>query len=255
MLLIPWTETGSLSEAPMVSKNTMEYKLRSDAHSNFVAEALDKTKCTTAVFINNAFSGSLENSPIALTRRLIAKTGRGPNAATIADLPPVDRSHHIFMPFFGGADGQAAVRLAMQLAENEEITLTLVHYQIRSEGDPLPAVTKEDLPEGIIRVSSSLIAMTSDIDFFATLRHTLPEDFQTRVTFRSTISYDPVQDAVDDAVNEVGRNDGNGGDIVMLGRNVEIVDSPNASCLGLVADVMIERELKASLIVVQGRKD
>jgi hypothetical protein len=32
LLLLPWTETGSLSEAPMVSKNTVERKMRSDPH-------------------------------------------------------------------------------------------------------------------------------------------------------------------------------------------------------------------------------
>ena len=94
LLLIPWTETGSLSEAPMVSKNTIERKLRSDAYSTFVSEAINSYRGASAVFVNKNFSGSLEQSPTALTQRLYAKSGRLGN---IIELPAVDRSHHVFM--------------------------------------------------------------------------------------------------------------------------------------------------------------
>jgi len=257
LLLLPWTETGSLSESPMVSKNTMEYKLRSDAYSSFVAEALETAKCTTAVFVNKAFSGSLEQSPLALTRRIIAKNGRGSKADDITELPTVDRSHHIFMPFFGGADGQAAFNLALQLAENPEITVTMVHYQIRVEDsgseDPMNGngYSKEKI---MIRTRASG-DNTNGEGFFVRVQHNLPRALRSRVTFRTSISYDPVQDAVSDAQTEVGQNIGNGGDLIMLGRNSELSESQASSCLGLVADVMLERDLKASIVVVQARKD
>jgi hypothetical protein len=238
----------------MVSKNTIEHKLRSDAYSRFIAEALNTSKCTTAVFINKAFSGSLEKSPLALTRRIIAKSGGDIQPDNITELPTVDRGHHIFMPFFGGSDGQAAVSLALQLAENPEVTATVVHYQIRVDG-----TSSEDslivmaLPEGKIRVSTS--CDKSDDDFFVTMQNTLPDTLRSRVTFRTSISYDPVQDAVTDAQKEVGQNLGNGGDIVMLGRTVKLVESQASSCLGLVADVMHEKNIKASIVVVQARRE
>jgi len=239
----------------MVSKNTIEHKLRSDAYSSFVAEALNTSKCTTAVFINKAFSGSLEQSPLALTRRIIAKSRRGTQRDHITELPTVDRSHHIFMPFFGGADGQAAVRLVLQLAENPEVTVTIVHYQIRVEGSTSEdAITVTGVPEGKIRVSTSC-DKSDDDDFFVTMQQTLPDALRSRVTFRTIISYDPVQDAVADAQTEVGQNLGNGGDLIMLGRNVELVKSQASSCLGLVADVMLEKDVKASVVVVQARRE
>jgi hypothetical protein len=237
----------------MVSKNTIERKLRSDAYSAFVTEALNTAKCTTAVFINKAFSGTLEQSPQNLTRRIIAKSGRGAQHGQITELPTVDRSHHIFMPFFGGSDGQAALRLVLQLAENPEITATVVHYRIRVEGKGSEdAITAKGLPEGKVRISSSMD--TSDDDFFVTVQRTLPDPLHPRVTFRTIISYDPVQDAVSDAQTEVGQL-GNGGDLIVLGRNVEMVETQNSSCLGLVADVMLERNVKASVVVVQSRRE
>jgi len=136
----------------MVSKNTIERKLRSDAYSAFVTESLNTAKCTTAVFINKAFSGSLEQSPQNLTRRIISKSARGTQHGRITELPTIDRSHHIFMPFFGGADGQAALRLVLQLAENPETTVTVVHYRIRVEGKGSEdAITAKGLPEGKVR--------------------------------------------------------------------------------------------------------
>jgi hypothetical protein len=239
----------------MVSKNTIEQKLRSDAYSNFVAEALNTSKCTTAVFINKAFSGSLEQSPLALTRRIIAKTGRGAQRDHITELPSVDRSHHIFMPFFGGPDGQAAVRLALQLAENTEVTVTIVHYQIRVEGSAQEdALTANGITEGKIRVSTSAPDQTDDDAFFVAMQHAQSAALRSRVTFRTTISYDPVQNAVSDAQTEVGKNQGNGGDLIFLGRNFKLVESQVSSCLGLVADVMLETDVKASVVVVQARR-
>jgi hypothetical protein len=239
----------------MVSKNTMEYKLRSDAYSSFVAEALNTAKCTTAVFINKAFSGSLEQSPLALSRRIIAKSGLGTQSDDITELPTVDRSHHIFVPFFGGADGRAAFHLALQLAENPEVTVTMVHYQIRAEDSSSEdAIIAKGIAKEKIRIRTSGDKSDGE-DFFVTMQHNLPGAFRSRVTFRTIICYDPVQDAVADAQTEVGQNPGNGGDLIMLGRNAELAESQASSCLGLVADVMLERDLKASIVVVQAMKE
>lgn len=249
LLLLPWTETGSLSEAPMVSKNTIERKLRSDAYSSFVAEAINNYRGASAVFVNKNFSGSLEQSPSALTQRLYAKSGRRGN---ITELPAVDRSHHVFMPFFGGADGQTAVRLALQLALNPELTVTMVHYQIRNEDNvPEQSANSHSLPEGKIRVSST----DEDSDtFFVMTQQSLPDSLHARVTFRTSISYDPVSDAVADAANEVGRNSFNGGDLIILGRDIPMADSNSSRCLGLVADLLLEQDVSASVVVVQARR-
>ena len=254
LLLLPWTETGSLTESPMVSKNTIEQRLRSDAYIAFIKSALDTASCTTAVFVNRAFSGSLEQSPLALTRRMIQKGARRGHQDQVTEVPISDRSHHIFLPFFGGPDGQAAAALAMQLAENVNITVTMVHYQVRIEGkasqDPIIHETGLYTAEGKVRASTST---PSDDDYFVAMQHTLAAGLRKRVTFRTVYSYDPVEDAVKDAQNEVGQQ-GNGGDLILLGRHVEIVES-QTTCLGLVAYVLLEKDTKASIVVVQARKD
>lgn len=258
LLLLPWTETGSLSESPMVSKNTIERKLRSDAYSSFVAEALDTHRGATAVFINKGFSGTLEQSPSALTRRILSKSGRTDTQrgtiTEMTELPKVDRSHHIFMPFFGGADAQQALRLVLQLAVNPEITATMIHYQIRGEDivSEESANTKS-VPEGKIKVEQARDNADDD-GFFMKVQRELPDAIRSRVTFRTSISYDPVQDAITDAHAEVGQNVRNGGDLVILGRNSRLADSQASRCLGLVADILLEKEINASVVVVQAAR-
>jgi hypothetical protein len=201
------------------------------------------------IFVNRSFSGSLEQSPLALNRRLVAKLGRGAHNEHVVELSSIDRSHHIFMPFFGSADARAVLHLALQLAENPEITVTVVHYPMRvDEASDADTVAIKGMPEDKIRVLASC-DKPSDDDFFVTMQHSLPDALRTPVTFRSIISYDSVQDAVGDAQNEVGRNAGNGGDLVMLGRNVELAEEQASRCLGLVVDV------QASIVVVQARKE
>nr|OQO19042.1 hypothetical protein B0A51_12321 [Rachicladosporium sp. CCFEE 5018]OQO19593.1 hypothetical protein B0A51_14135 [Rachicladosporium sp. CCFEE 5018] len=256
LLLIPWTETGSMSEAPLVSKNTIERKLRSEAYSIFVNETFNTHRGATAVFVNKGFSGTLEQSPAALSRRILFKSGRGQERGAITEmteLPSVDRSHHIFVPFFGGADAQAAVRLALQLAANQEITVTLIHYQMRGEDQ----ITEEPLgsksvPDGKIKVETAGEEGDDDT-FFVTIQRNLVESLRPRVSFRTTISYDPVQDAITDAQNEVGRDRRNGGDLIILGRNIRMADSGASRCLGLVADVLLEKDISASVVVMQAR--
>ena len=237
----------------MVSKNMIEKKLRSDAYSAFISDALRTSTCTTAVFINKALSGSLERSPLALSRKIVSKSGPSAQRDEITELPATDRSHRIFMPFFGGADGQAALNLVFQLAENPEITVTVVHYRIRAEGAGSTESMSATNVDGKIRVSTSFDM--SDDDFFVSVQQTLPYALANRITFRTIISYDPVQDAVTDAQNEVGQNDGNGGDLIVLGRNADIVDPLASSCLGLVADVILEKDLKVSVVIVQAKKE
>lgn len=81
-----------------------------------------------------------------------------------------------------------------------------------------------------------------------------PEEIRPRLTFRTIISYDPDQDAVADATTDVGQWENNGGDIIVLGRSTPIVDQP-ATCLGLIADLMLEKDLKASMVVVQAKRE
>jgi hypothetical protein len=58
LLLLPWTETGTISEAQAISDSSVKNKLASASYADFVAQAMESVQCNTAVFINKGFSGT-----------------------------------------------------------------------------------------------------------------------------------------------------------------------------------------------------
>ena len=172
-------------------------------------------------------------------------------------MPYTDRSHHIFVPFLGGADGRAAIRLALQLAENPEVTATILH--LLSSNTQSSSSVGEDGGEGDVErvtvttgskavVAESSQTIESDSAFFATMRNSLPAELADRVVFDAA-SVDSILDAaIERAAPEIGQNPKNGGDIIILGRGV--VGDSSTGCLGVAAERVLGSGLRASLLVV-----
>jgi len=255
LLLLPWTETGSMSESQTVTYDNATHKLDSDSYATFIARTLESAECNAAVFINKGFSGSLTPRPSTLTRRLSARSGRGSFREHLPTLPNTDRSHHIFVPYFGGRDGRAAVKFALQLARNSEITATIVHYQHEAmeSVSRQTVVTKGDRARTSLHQTVSAGDREEDAVFFGAVQHSLDPDLGLRVVFQTSVSSGLVEDAAIRAIEEVGQNRRNGGDIVILGRHLD--SSPAGACLGSAANMMLEKGVRASLLVVQAGRN
>lgn len=252
LLLLPWSETGSMSEEQTISKDSVRDKMASDAYSTFVAKALDSAECNVAVFVNKGFSGTLKHRPSTLTRRMSALSVRSSHREHLTTSSNADRSHHIFMPFFGGADGRVALRLVLQLAENPEVTATIVDCSSSEDG---PAVHQTVVPKDS-RVGRNLPQRTNsdedDAAFFATLQRSMSSELEARVVFETAST--PALDAVQRAAAEVGQNPKNGGDIVVVGRTGPRSQNEACSrCLGFAANQFLESGIRTSLLVVQAR--
>lgn len=264
LLLLPWSETGNLSEKPTVSTDNVKNKLSSDTYTAFVRSALNSTHCNTAVFINQGFSGTLKQRPAALHRTLSMHSVRSQRDHPTTSLN-VDQSHHIFMPFFGlGADDRVALRLVIQLAENPGVTATIVHF------DSLDTITLaapvdttstsqepgEKRPELVSALSTTSRSTQSAFGaFFAAMQRSIPADMAGRVIFESHSSTTPLQDALTRAQAEVAQNPRNGGDIIVVGRHIGQFrpSGPSPDCLGAATDTFASSGIRASLLVVQAR--
>nr|POF24726.1 k(+)/h(+) antiporter 1 [Quercus suber] len=256
LLLLPWSETGEMSEAQAISPDTVRNRFSNDAYSAFIVAALDQAPCNAVVFINNGFNGSLKTRPPTLHRTLSIHSVRNQGQRDNATLPIVDRSHHIFMPFFGGADSRVALRLVLQLLENTDVTATIVHFSHAS-------YSPGNLPEGTStqfsprHATSDRANMPSDpreddSAFFSTLRTSLSASVQSRVLLETISSSSPtscLDDALDRAQREVAQNPKNGGDLIVVGRHVSF--GTDNQCLGPVAHRMVACAIRASLVVVQ----
>jgi hypothetical protein len=268
-LLLPWSETGGMSEQVIIQDKGTKNKLQASSYLSFVNATLDQASVTTAVLINKNFGGpknkeKKERSKLMRTYSSVSLTSHRDAPITA---PLTDKSHHIFFPFFGGADDRAALRLVLQLAQNPEVTATLIHFEVSdaylespSSESSSPNKAVED--KGAI-VTTSASTREQDTTFFLSLRASLPPELANRVVFETVPSNSPLKDVIGRASIEVGQNPKNGGDLVVLGRNLgrkglqtdgddKISSSTSAATtLGLLAEKVWEAKLGASVLVVK----
>ena len=281
--LIPWGEYGSVSEdlsfpVPMSASE----RFRSSILLEFINQTLHKAArtCNTGIFIDNGFGGiakpPVERPDLNRTKSTMSVRSFGNE---LAALPVANKSHHIFLPFLGGADDRVAIRLVLQLAKNQNVTASIVHIKwpaapaeapagdsktppISSQSAETPDL-KADTPEGRQEQENAV--------FFATMQASLPADLSSRVVFSDADISSPasaLSEIVVLAQKTVGQRPKNAGDVVVLGRgNVRFADvlvaeggvGGNASSstpdlkrtVGAVAEQLVTMGVKASILVVQ----
>lgn len=291
LLLIPWSETGAVTESEDPTQYTSENRFMSQQHNQFISNVLSSSTCSTAIMINRGFGYNVERG---LTRTSSFRSIRSRKTTDVANVinPISDPSHHIFFPFFGGSDDRVALRFVLQLATNINVTATIVQviYSTEAAADPHlqlpPVVARRDLPrnlshsqvptlntvESASASTTSLVAADADSTFFQSLQDSLPREIQNRVLFETVKTPQPLQYTVSKARLEVGLSPKNAGDLVVLGRGlrdirphirselVRVLDSLGApsgagvetrKCLGDIAEAIIVSNVKASVLVFQ----
>jgi hypothetical protein len=161
---------------------------------------------------------------------------------------PVEGARRILLPFFGGSDDRAALRIALQMAENPTVELVVAHFQPvaadRTGDSAMDWGFEESAPE-----DSSLIAA---------LAASLPASLGGRVSFSEvsvTTSAAPTE-VVQLARSTVGISR-NAGDLVIVGRrHAAFVDNSQANAemkkaLGLIAEKVATSGIRAEVLVIQ----
>lgn len=249
LLLIPWSETGAISDSPDTQSANLENRFISHQHNIFINEVLDGAGCTIGIMVNRGFGG------VALERTLnraishISIRSRKTVDMSAPIVPVADPSHHIYFPFFGGVDDCVALRLVLQLASKKNVTATIVRIIYKSDATAEPdlqlstpaQIRRGDLPTSLstsnipIRLShddtttsSSPSASAStthtknqdpDGDFFQLMADSLSEGLSQRVVFEKFETSQPLHYAIVKAREEVGQSPGNAGDLVIVGRS------------------------------------
>lgn len=258
LVLLPWSETGRLSETgdPLLldpAQNTFS----SGPHNQFVTTFLSNATCNVAVFVNNGFGQvkaqkALHRVPTALSLR----------STTGPVVPPIiDRSHHILFPFFGGPDDRVALRFVLRLARNSNVTATVINVNTRDSAKALESQTGERATEDP--------SYENELAFFNTIKDSLPRELEPRVLFSNVNTEHPLRDIVDIAHAETGLSPQNAGDIVIIGRGVRAVARDlvrreietlraadgaalgTDAGLGVVAESIIDGNVDASVLVIQ----
>lgn len=260
-VLIPWSEVGSNTEDQSIPFSvSSEDRFSGRSHLDFIQGALSAAVCNTGIFIGNRFGGVPSvGKPRALTRTL---SGVSLHSQREAALPPVaDRSHHVFLPFIGGADDRAALRFVLQLARNPHVTATIAHLIYSVDVDNEVTAAPESLSKEVINAETT----AQDSSLLALMRSSLPAELSSRVKFTdATIGRRFIAgQALELAKNFVGQNPRNAGDIVVVGRrhaalppttrqaNQPSTEYEMQKTIGVLGEKVLMGSLKASVLVIQ----
>ncbi|KAL2785051.1 Sodium/hydrogen exchanger family-domain-containing protein [Aspergillus keveii] len=240
LLLIPWSETGALSEHQGGLDMDEHNRFANGPYAGFVSNILTQSSCNVGVLVERSMYTRNAKARPALQRTLSARS----MGSAIYTSPAATRSHHIVLPFFGGDDDRFALQFVLQLAQNDQVTATIIHI---------------DLPATTPHPKHSSFDPESDITFFETLRDSLPDTLSSRIIFkRITPGHDEsaVQLAINSVKEEMSQSAHKPGNITIVGRHNNRVDQtleigvPSSDevgtdtrrVLGAVAQAMVRTE-------------
>ncbi|KLJ06650.1 hypothetical protein EMPG_17862 [Blastomyces silverae] len=242
-ILLPWSETGGMSEHQILLFDDKTEKFSTGPHSAFVSSILKNAKCPVGVFVNKGFGGPQLTRP---QPGHLSRSVSGTSVYKSADItlsPALNQGHHIFFPYLGGADDKVGIRLVLQLAKNTTVTATIVHVDTSDEVSPA-ASTQEDASEPPTPTSQDKDA---DNSFFNALRDSVPEALSSRVIFQDLKATPTtiVTAVLDAAKADVGKSKDNTGDLVIVGRTN--VTTSTLTSAGLSSSGEIGSEAKRAL--------
>ncbi|PGH13946.1 hypothetical protein AJ79_03361 [Helicocarpus griseus UAMH5409] len=236
-VILPWSETGGMSEHQILLFDDKTEKFSTGPHTAFITSILKNAKCPVGVFVNKSFGGPQLSRPQPghLSRSVSGTSVYKSTDITLS--PALNQGHHIFFPYFGGADDKVALRLVLQLARNTTITATIIHVDATS--DSVPASTEGNNP--------SNPDGEADAAFFNSIRDSVPEALRSRTVFQDlkTTPKDLVADVLDAAKADVGKSKDNTGDLVIIGRSN--VASTTLTSAGLSSSGEIGLEARRAL--------
>ncbi|EGO53970.1 hypothetical protein NEUTE1DRAFT_148441 [Neurospora tetrasperma FGSC 2508] len=222
-VLIPWSEYGSLTDldqplsvlAGAAGANAGNDRFKGSAHLEFMHKTLAKAErvCNAGIFIDNCFGGFGTRAQGLHSQHHTPQDQLPTYPTTITT-----RTHHIFLPFIGGADDRVALNLVLQLlGNNDNVTATVVHLKYTSTAS----------------TSNSMGEYNEDATLLATFRDSLPEGIASRVVFEESNLTEGKNDLMETVLGlanvTVGQQQqkkkgGGAGDVVVVGRRHGVVD-------------------------------
>ena len=281
LLLLPWSETGTLSEVDFTGIGSRTSVADGD-YARFVLGAVQSATQNAAVFINKTAGSEKKGRPLFRSKSFQSARSAGLNRS---DFRPTallgSGTRHIFCPVFGGPDDMLAIVLVLQMVENGG-TATIVRFAISVDdhGDSddeqdgeilkpklLHQTTLETSTDGA-NVDQAVAGIQPhhpdrDTALFESAKARLAPAVLQRVVFETVhvnVASDPVKACVERAATEVGLLPKNAGDMVVVGRNwglKGISHSQSATgemverCLGHVGTGVVRSSVHGGVLVVK----
>jgi hypothetical protein len=253
-MIIPWSTYGDIAEesstAVLIETDNINERFFSRTYIDYVQNAIERSTCTTGIFINRIPHDALTRKPTLTRTRTGLSVHRAQDGAVVQ--LPVDQRQIIFVPFIGGKDDRAALLFALQLAHNPHVSIHVVHLHLSEDDhealnaspDSDPS-TGNDLGKNAVGFPSA-----SDMDLLNTAKNNAAGKLEGRVTFVE-ISVNSVRNLPDLAVAHarelVGKSRFSVGDLIIAGRSHTLFDNL------LVEDFGVERDFQRTIGVLGDR--
>jgi hypothetical protein len=253
-MLIPWSTYGGLAEensaAALSENDNPNDRFFNRTYIDYVQGALERSTCTTGVYISRSLDNNSLSKRPTLTRRALTGLSVHSNHDSPAVQSPVDQNQHIFVPFIGGEDDRAALLFVLQLAHNPHVSITVVHLGFSEDDADLHSPDSTPSSSNDISKAAVGIPSASDMDLLSTAKKNASGTLEGRVTFIE-VSVDSIRQLPDRAVAQarevVGKSRLNMGDLVVVGRSHPFFDNL------LVDDLGVEREFQRTVGVLGDR--
>ncbi|KAG6012903.1 hypothetical protein E4U43_007591 [Claviceps pusilla] len=246
LVLVPWTETGDMGDAQILSSTSVDDKIGS-SYGTFVKSVLDSADLNVAVF----FSRTCSTWDSKGKSNDFAKLMRADSISAVQEDVPIaplpNKPYHIFLVYFGDEDDRLALRLVLQLCETSKATATILRVQRASDTE----------------ASSSSVAGN---DFFNRASAQVSESMRSRVKFETATGRLTVEDLLQRATSETNSNtpeNTDGPQLVVVGRrDGAALDEGKLTfksrdelrtCLGSLAGNFVAGGVRADLLVVQAK--
>ncbi|KAF9893350.1 K(+)/H(+) antiporter [Aspergillus nanangensis] len=272
LLLLPWSESGAISEHQSGIGIDESKRFANGPYAEFVSRVLLQTPCSVGVLIERSVYTRSSRKPLLSKRSRSASNVR---SSVWSSVPTAAQSHHVVFPFFGGEDDRYALRFVLQLAQNDQVTATIVHVDV-----PFitPEVTTGDdsTPAGSSKDKGTVFdprGTESESIFLDALRDSLPEALVSRVAFKRTSptrgEKDPIALAVNATKEEMTQSPHKAGNLVVVGRHnnkvgldssdgssIEEIGVEAGKVLGAVGQAMVrtENRIVGNVLILQANR-
>ncbi|KAL4930143.1 Kha1p [Aspergillus undulatus] len=227
LLLVPWSETGALSEHQGGLGMDEGSRFANGPYTGFVSNILSESSYNVGVLIERSTYTRNAKARPTVQRTVSARS----IASAVWSSPTATRSHHIVLPFFGGDDDRYALHFVLQLAQNDQVTATILHIDLPIMTSPTQkssnvAIRPKSHQSSSVSQSDNVVS-ESDATFFAALRDSLPDTLSTRVVFKTVTPNNKtsaVDTAIDSVKDEMTHSMSKPGNITVVGRRNNRVD-------------------------------
>ncbi|EPS26329.1 hypothetical protein PDE_01265 [Penicillium oxalicum 114-2] len=229
LLLLPWGESGTLTDRQNGLQVDNTSRFANGPYTDFVRKILERISHNVGILVEQ------NPEPRSMKRPLTQHSTGDLSINSFLSHPASETgARHVVFPFFGGDDDCLALRFVLQLAQNDQVTATIIRLAGLEQNMQNTGPSTGTAPCG---ASSSTSSTQADIIFFETMRESLPRDLQDRVIFQQAGADETIKNSIDLALAAVKQDleqAVNGcSTIVVVGRRIGHKDTRPAVDLGL----------------------